>query len=398
MSDLEILFVVFLALYAWECAWWLDRSSVAFRTWLGGGWRPVFPGALLGNPRGGFAFTHPLPPLGQMVAARQFPFSLSPDAVLLWVASSVNPAGRPIQSGQCLRFDELKKVGTKGRWLRVDGVRIFKACSILTALRLAETLRQLRDTPPKDRAAAITALFRQSLDVKSAQERWKDFNEQVRQVRYGANSLFLYVFVGAPLVVWQRGIVSTWPYLLGGTYVLTLCLAVLFRRIHKKFYLKADDDRFSQFLMILLWPVVAMRAHDILARPLFEEFHPLAIANLHCSEARFREFARTIWREILYPASPLVPAANPLVAETEHFSRETWKSEVERFLKKQGVPPDSLLTPPEPADESSHAYCPRCLAQFTSAESACTDCGGLALKPFVAAPAKKKTEAAGKKS
>ena len=33
MSDLQLLFLVLALLYGWECACWINRGSVAFRSW-----------------------------------------------------------------------------------------------------------------------------------------------------------------------------------------------------------------------------------------------------------------------------------------------------------------------------------------------------------------------------
>jgi spore maturation protein SpmA len=41
-----------------------------------------------------------------------------------------------------------------------------------------------------------------------------------------------------------------------------------------------------------------------------------------------------------------------------------------------------VCRPPVPSEESSRAHCPRCEAQFTSADGRCADCGGLALVAF----------------
>src|SRR5947207_2248378 len=98
MSDLELLFLVLVFIYGLECACWLRSGSVAFLTWFGRRWRAVHPGAIVGNQRGGFIFAPPLPPLGTLLAGSQFPLSLSPETVLAYVAPSVNPGGRPVQT------------------------------------------------------------------------------------------------------------------------------------------------------------------------------------------------------------------------------------------------------------------------------------------------------------
>ena len=82
MSDLELLFLVLVVIYGWECACWVRRGSVALRTWFGRRWRLAHPGELLGNQRGGFVFAPPLPPLGTVLTGNQYPLSLSAEAAL----------------------------------------------------------------------------------------------------------------------------------------------------------------------------------------------------------------------------------------------------------------------------------------------------------------------------
>jgi hypothetical protein len=97
MSDLEFLFVVTLAFYVWECLCWIRRGDVAFtRYW--GKYPSLAP--LAGNLRGGVAMAQPLPPLGEILVAAQFPFSISADGVLAYVASTVDGTSRPRQTGR----------------------------------------------------------------------------------------------------------------------------------------------------------------------------------------------------------------------------------------------------------------------------------------------------------
>ena len=54
---------------------------------------------------------------------------------------------------------------------------------------------------------------------------------------------------------------------------------------------------------------------------------------------------------------------------------------VQRLLREGGGKLSDDI-PPAPADETSRAYCPRCLAQFTTTSGTCADCGGVPLVPF----------------
>ena len=93
--------------------------------------------------------------------------------------------------------------------------------------------------------------------------------------------------------------------------------------------------------------------------------------------------ARRYWRELLYPALPICPREDRVALETERYSRSVLQDAAENFLKRCGIEKDALIEPPLPADDTCLSYCPRCLAQFTTREGMCPDCGGLALTPLL---------------
>src|SRR5882672_1006925 len=394
MTDTELLFLVLALVYGWECACWIRRGSVLFVTWFGARWRIRHPGTLLGNQQGGFVFAPPLPPLGTIFLGHQFPLSLSPEAALAYVASSLNPGWRPVQSGNIARFDEMRVIDVKGRKVRVNGELLVKAPSATLAAHLSELLRQLSKLDPAKRSGAIQELIRDSLDTKAIKRRCRQFHTPALRLRMLTNSLFLYLFLFAPLLIWSFGLRQTWRGLLAGLLAFTITTAILFRRAHRNLYPSAEDERFTHFLTVLLSPATTMRAHDTLSRPLLENFHPLAIAKVLCSRDQFHAFARTVLRDIRHPGLPICPHDRSLARATEQFSRDLWLRALEKFLKQSGIAPEELTCPPEPADETCRSYCPRCLAQFTTDEGACADCGGLALKSFSAGAAETKTTAA----
>ena len=178
--------------------------------------------------------------------------------------------------------------------------------------------------------------------------------------------LFGYLFVLAPIAIWYFGLKLCWPGLLAGLLALTISIAILFRRAHRALYPQAGDERFTHFLTILLSPPTAIRARDVLSRPLLESFHPLAIARMFCSANIFREFARRVLLDIRHPCLPLCPAAETGPLATELFARTALQQVMEDFLKQNGINPDELAKAPKPADETCRSYCPRCEAQFTT--------------------------------
>src|SRR5207253_4373330 len=127
---------------------------------------------------------------------------------------------------------------------------------------------------------------------------------------------------------------------------LTCTAATLFWRTHKFFYPSAADERFTQTLIVLLSPATAIRARDILSRPLLDGSHPLLLARMFCSEVEFRSFAQTVFRELKYPALPLCPRVEPLAQATQSYSHAVLLESVEKFLEQNGINSADVLRAP----------------------------------------------------
>jgi hypothetical protein len=383
MTELQLLFLIFALIYLWECVCWINRGSVTFLTWFGRRWRIAHPALLVGNQSGGFVLAHPLPPLGTILVGNQFPLSISPDAILAYVAPCVNPGARPTQSAKLFKFDDIRKVEAVGKKVHINGEVLLKVGTSTYASHIAQQLDELTKLPPAKREGALKDMARDRFDTKAISERWEAFRKQIANVQMLTNWLFTYLFIFTPILIWRLGFHMVWPSLLAGLLGFTIATAIFFRRIHKSFYPTAEDDRFTHFLTILLSPATTIRAHDTLSRPLLERFHPLAIAKVFCAEAEFRHFASTIVRDIRHPALPLCPRNEPLAQQAESYNRSLLDKSVEEFLKKNNVSIKKLLQPPEPTDSTCVSYCPRCLSQFTTLDGKCDDCGGTPLTPFV---------------
>lgn len=383
MNDLQLLFVVLVVLYGWECICWLRRGGVAFATWLGRTWRPLHPGTLVANQSGGFVLAAPLPPLGSLVVANQFPLSVSPEGVLGFVATNVNPGWRPAQSGRYVRFDEIHDLTIRGRQVLVNDEPLVTCATPGLARHCEALLERLRKLKPEQREAALGEHLRNAFDEDAVAARWAEFQKLARGLKVLCNGLLVYVFMLLPVVVWQVGLKSSWPGLLIGLLALTTATSIFFRSGHRALYLKAEDERFTHTLTILLAPCTAMRAHDALSRPLLEEFHPLAVGKVFLPAADFHEFARRVWLDLRQPAWPLCPNENPDAQATERHARAATQVVVEAFLKRSKIAPEELGRAPAPTDETCRSYCPRCQAQFMTGAGTCTDCGGLALVAFL---------------
>src|SRR5882724_5354381 len=119
MTELQLLFLIFALIYLWECGCWIRRGSVGFLTWFGRQLRIAHPASIFGNQSGGFVFAHPFPPLGTILTGNQYPLSISPDAILAYVAFCVNPGGRPSLTARIFEFTEIRKVEAAGKNVRI---------------------------------------------------------------------------------------------------------------------------------------------------------------------------------------------------------------------------------------------------------------------------------------
>ena len=381
MSDVQVLFAVLAGLYLWECACWLRRDAVAVATWLGTRWQLLQPGTLVGNQRGGFVLAPPLPPLGSFLAANQLPFTLAPEGVLFFVATNVNPGWRAAHSGRYFRFDEVQEVRADRKKLFVNGRVLMRTTSPGYARHLAEILHTLKHTPAKQRTEAIQSILRASLDTRAVEQRWNEATQCGKPIRRLANVLFILLFIAAPALIWRLGFGLSWPWLLAGLLALTISIAVCFRRGHRRLFPKLDDERFTFTLTVALAPTSALRAHDLLTRHACETFHPLAVAKVFLPPADFEKFAGWVLRDLRHPAQPVCPDNSQEILAVEAQGRGALLETVEIFLRRTNLNLAQLLCAPE-SMEGCQAYCPRCETQFTSTNSQCADCGGLAVVAF----------------
>ena len=386
MGELQSLLLVLSLIYLSECLVWVRRGAAAFANW----WSPNYsirhPGTLAGNHRGGWLLANPFPPLDGLFLAAPLPFSLSPQAVYAYCSACLNPAGRPPHTGKLLHWDKFQSIRIHSRNLEVNGELFLTAFSTFAARRAGELLRRLAKLNPPDRAGEFRRALLATLDATKIARRLEEYRKLSRPIRLLANPLFVYLFVIVPPFLWRYGFGAPGLGLLAGMLAFTVPIAVLFRRAHRSLFPDAEEERFKPFLTMLLAPPAAIRAPDLLGRHLLEEFHPLGIARVLASPARFRRLADQLLRDLRYPLFPVCPTTEPVAVQTEEWFRLALLEAVEKFLAKEGLDPHQLAAPPKPSEPVNVSFCPRCQAQFVRRDGACADCGGRPLQAFSSAP------------
>ncbi|MCL5287826.1 MAG: hypothetical protein M1453_07530 [Acidobacteria bacterium] len=384
MSDLEALYLILAAIYLIQCIIWVPEDSICFRRKLGGAWRVSTGWLHIGawGLRGVLA--GPLPPLDGLVVCDRVPFAVSPLGVLPSPRTSLRSAGGAIATANFLNFAEMEKVHTRGKEVFSGSKPLFKVPTAGMAQHAAEMLEKLRGNKEAKRAAAIEAEFARTLDSEAIRVRLDDWRGRTALLRWHCNVLFVYLFVLVPFVIMIRGLEATWIWLLGLLLAQMAVISWLFRRAHRALFPEDKEARWTATLTILLSPPVAIRANDIVLRDLGSLFHPLAVAQVLCSEKFFLAMASRTLRELRFPLpSAILPGTPEHVAEA--WDREARYRAVERFVAATGAQPQELLAPPA-REPQCLSYCPRCWNQYRFAEGTCPDCGGIEVQRFEDAP------------
>lgn len=367
MSDLEFLYVVMVAFYLWECTHWVGFATVPFVSWFGGAFRIARPFFVANSREGGLVFASPVPMGAAFFVSAAWPVAVSP----LGVAN---------RDGSVLRFDDQPRLVARRRWLMADGRRFARAASAAHAQWLAKALNDAATAAAPGRADQVKQLLRGTLDIRQVADRRLEFDRTASLSSTMAAGLFLYVFLIAPVLVWRMGLMLVWPWLLGGLALLCLVNAVAFHRAHKRLHPGLEEERFSHFLMVSLFPPAGMRARDFLSWPALERFHPLALARALCDDDAFEALVGRTLRELRYPL-PTEAMSSGDAQPIWEWHRQTLIEEAEGLVTQSGLPLDQLTAAPARAEPESRAYCPRCNIQFTRTEGTCSDCG-VALRRF----------------
>lgn len=233
----------------------------------------------------------------------------------------------------------------------------------------------LRDAAPAERGATIDAALDRTLDADAARSRYGEVRAALPDVRLFQNLLFVFLFVGAPLLarfyplarIWLRGLIVL--------AVLHFGTVLLLWRAHRRVYPAARAERWRHLAVLFLFPPASLRAADLVARPSLERFHPVAVAAALGREEDLRDVAGRVLRDAHHPRAPVTPSDDERARETEAWFRGRFAAAVERRVRAEGIDPDELLGPAPRQDAGAHAWCPRCLTEYARVDGDCSDCG-----------------------
>ncbi|MGH9793999.1 MAG: hypothetical protein ACRD5G_04425 [Candidatus Acidiferrales bacterium] len=370
MSEVDALFLVLAALYLIQCIHWVAEEAFLFRqTWLGR-WRPAALAVHLSGLHRKALMASPLPPLGGVLVCspveRAAPFALAPEGVVL-------------PGGEKLRYEEFALRTPQSPQLRLNGTHAVRFVSAVAARHWATILRKLAKQAVEQRASTIERAVEAMLDSERIAQDVARCRAHAALLRWHCNVLFVFLFVLAPVAVWLRGLAFTWPVLLAALLVQMWVIAWLFRRAHLRVQAEDSETRFTATATMLLSPMAAVRAGDLLLLDLLSCYHPAAVARVLCRSERFEALAARSLREVFFPL-PSSNFADDDSGWTEWWDAK-WREALRRFVARHVEQGERFLAAPS-AQQDCQSYCPRCWNQYLSHARECADCDGLPLRPL----------------
>ena len=351
------LLAIVLLVYLFQCMCWSPARAHVFSLSdpQRGHWKKdgFLWGAL--ELRGNWA--NPLPPLQPLTVVDWPTFQLTPEAVHAGSASSF---------GEPVLWERAVFSRVEGKLLCND-VKVFEGGADQCKAYL-EMLSRLQQAKVKDRKKLIEGWLLKATDADAAQERLESFSHKAIWMELAANLQFCVLFTTTPLAFYRFGGKALWPTL-ATVLAISIFITWQFWRLHRKFFPADSDARFKSLFSILLSPINAIRASDLLARDLFAGFHPVAVAQVVCRREEFESLAAEQLRAIKFSHS----GSGGYADQVQHS--------LEALLQKAGLEPKSLLEAPQ-REDNCVSYCPRCLAQYTKTREDCADCGFSPLNAF----------------
>jgi len=361
MSELGSLFLVVLLLYLLQCVHWVSPGAAVFSlNCRGRGKRKRHGFVWSAWGTAGF-LASPWPPLTPILVAGWPAFQ--PDSLAL---------GLPEANGEhsFRPWSELAFTHSENKVL-CNGKPVFKGSEAQVA-RYALMLQQLQRAGKSQREGTVLRWLQEATNARTAARRLTVFTKRSRLLRVLANVQLVMLFLVLPLAFVRFGPGVLWRvavFLLGISAAITL----EFWTLHKRLFPKAGSARFRSALTIMLSPIAAIRAGDVIARDLLGGFHPLTAAAVILPPDEFRQVAGEQFRLNRFGE----PASN--------WYGQSLGKLMERLIREKKISLEELLRPAQ-RDSGAIAYCPRCLAQYVKIPGACTDCGFGQVVRFDGAP------------
>lgn len=373
MNDLQILLLVLAGFYLWECAQWIRRPGVVFRSWIGEACRAVLPTGVLSNRLGGLIFAGPLPGAGAFFAVQWPPVLFTSETVIAHPDPLDLRDELPAAASVALAWDEIKLVETQRHQLLLNERRFVAAGSPAAARALARLINQLKSRPVAERTAAIEQWLRGTLDTAAVGQRVAAWRNAVWWLGLFCGVEFLLVVFALGWLLRGLALDNIWLPFVVSLIGVNVIATALFFRAHRRLFPDAFEERIQHTAMMAVFPLATIPAPTLLSRALLEGFHPLAVAACLARRSEFEALARRQLRRVGVWLGKVPEGHRPYFQQLDRADIA--------FLREQKVDVEKLLAPPAANDPDCRSFCPRCEGQFVFVSGHCAACGSIPVEP-----------------
>ena len=384
ITDGQTLLLILALLYLTECLIWVKKQSVVFVSVWGRRWRLATPISWLGNANGAMLILNPLPPPGRVFFSHLLPISISPSGVCAFNSQTLPSGARPAtQTGEFLPFSAIQKTGIDGAYLVLNDQKFAKCATPKQAKSLASIIETVRTAKVSKRELLVRSWLTKHFDARAATRLWREADESISVIRWACSILFVFMFVGIPILVTLYGLEQLIIPLAVGILALAVQIAVLFFSAHRKLFRPESQERLESMVKMIVCPPVSLRAADVLTKNLLAEYSPIVAANVlaGANGDGANQFVRDFLRDLQHPLRHEV--TDDAAAETiSWMNMAQLKACLDHVARDGRVKVESLLQTAQREGESV-SYCPRCGVQFVDgAGDECPDCPGVGLVAF----------------
>lgn len=358
MSDAELLYALLAALYLFECLVFVGPTAFVVQRLAPWAWRVTRPARIASRWDGAIALGAPWPPLQASFVCEPWPLAMD--------ESGVQSAAGP---RRVIPWSEVAEVTRVGRVLMHDGQALVRLSSNRAA---ANTLGQLRGLAERG-GDGIDRVLSATLSVSTATERLAAFHQATLSLRVLQNLLLLAIFGGGAVLLWspwsglwrEIALAGVSLFLLGGWWS---------RRALRRVLPVEAQPPLATRISLYVSPISTLRAHDVIAREVLGDLHPLAVAV--AARAPVHALARETLSHARWPAAG-------------DACQDAWAARLDaaltRFAERVDLDVDDLLAAPERDGGEVIAWCPHCRGQYVRVDDGCTSCPGVRLLPFPSA-------------
>lgn len=378
MIEAYHLYLVLIVLYFWESLLRItSRELLLWRGW--SGWlNPIHDRAsdsLYRTSRGSYIPGGLFPPFGES-------FILPLPLIACCNMGIIGNSGFTISKRRTLSvripymgWDDFQSIASVDGSLKINGNTFLSKLSEKSSTILEQRLLKLARLSPENRITEIeneVSLMRDLQMLEEARKRLSRFRMWSIPLRLIGSLLFLYLFVGLPIMLYLTSIERTWLSLLILLISLALIQSMIYALAHSRLYPETPWNGIGEAMLMILSPPLAIRAVDHLSSPLFSDTPFFIALRVLLPVSSMRNFLLTLQRDLLYPVAD--DSENPEVQSCLRETRSRWMELIQKLSMDLGFHiPEEALNPPE-RRSIDKSYCPRCHHTYVISEGVCNDC------------------------